>query len=131
MKIDIALLDGQKLQANFGKHQIISDQSVSAGGDAAYPEPFDYFLASMPLCAAFYIRKFCEARDISTDGISLSQEHSTVGEDKYRKAFSINVSLPEDFPEKYKKALLAAANSCTVKKVIQAMPEFSIKIDEE
>ena len=131
MKIDIALLDGQKLQANFGKHQIISDQSVSAGGDAAYPEPFDYFLASMPLCAAFYIRKFCEARDISTDGISLSQEHSTVGEDKYRKAFSINVSLPEDFPKKYKKALLAAANSCTVKKVIQAMPEFSIKIDEE
>ncbi|WP_421134021.1 OsmC family protein [Alteromonas sp. A079] len=131
MKIDIALLDGQKLQANFGKHQIISDQSVSAGGDAAYPEPFDYFLASMPLCAAFYIRKFCEARDISTDGISLSQEHSTVGEDKYRKAFSINVSLPEDFPEKYKKALLAAANSCTVKKVIQAMPEFSIQIDEE
>lgn len=131
MKIDIALLDGQKLQANFGKHQIISDQSVSAGGDAAYPEPFDYFLASMPLCAAFYIRKFCEARDISTDGISLSQEHSSVGEDKYRKAFSINVSLPEDFPEKYKKALLAAANSCTVKKVIQAMPEFSIQIDEE
>jgi len=131
MKIDIALLDGQKLQANFGKHQIISDQSVSAGGDAAYPEPFDYFLASMPLCAAFYIRKFCEARDISTDGISLSQEHSTVSEDKYRKAFSINVSLPEDFPEKYKKALLAAANSCTVKKVIQAMPEFSIQIDEE
>jgi len=131
MKIDIALLDGQKLQANFGKHQIISDQSVSAGGDAAYPEPFDYFLASMPLCAAFYIRKFCEARDINTDGISLSQEHSTVSEDKYRKAFSINVSLPEDFPEKYKKALLAAANSCTVKKVIQAMPEFSIQIDEE
>ena len=130
MKIDITLLEGQKLQASFGKHQIISDQSVSAGGDEAYPEPFDYFLASMPLCAAFYIRKFCEARDISTEGISLSQEHSTVGEDKYHKAFSIKVTLPEGFPEKYKKPLLAAANSCTVKKVIQAMPEFSIQIEE-
>jgi ribosomal protein S12 methylthiotransferase accessory factor len=130
MKIDIALLDGQKLQASFGKHQIISDQSVSAGGDEAYPEPFDYFLASMPLCAAFYIRKFCEARDISTDGISLSQDHTTVGEDKYKKEFSIKVTLPESFPEKYKKPLLAAANSCTVKKVIQAMPEFDIQIEE-
>ena len=130
MKIDIALLEGQKLQASFGKHQIISDQSVSAGGDEFYPEPFDYFLASMPLCAAFYIRKFCEARDISTEGITLSQEHSTIGEDKFRKAFSIKVSLPKDFPEKYKKAVLAAANSCTVKKVVQAMPEFNIQIED-
>ena len=130
MNIEVSLLDGQKLQANFGKHQIISDQSVSAGGDESYPEPFDYFLASMPLCAGFYIRKFCEARDISTQGISLTQEHSNIGEDKYHKRFSIKVSLPEGFPEKYKKALLAAANTCTVKKVIQAMPEFDIQIAE-
>lgn len=130
MKIEVSLLDGQKLQANFGKHQVISDQSVSAGGDESYPEPFDYFLASMPLCAAFYIRKFCEARDISTDGISLTQDHSTIGEDKYHKRFAIQVSLPEGFPAKYKKPLLAAANTCTVKKVIQAMPEFDIQIAE-
>lgn len=128
MKIEVSLLEGQKLQASFNGHQIISDQSVSAGGDAAHPEPFDYFLASMPLCAAFYIRKFCESRDISTAGISLFQEHSTVGEDKYQKRFAITVTLPAGFPEKYKKALLAAANTCTVKKVIQAMPEFDIQI---
>lgn len=130
MKIEINLLEGQKLQASLGKHTIISDQSVSAGGEEAYPEPFDYFLASMPLCAAFYIRKFCQQRDISTKGIVLTQEHSTIGEDKYHKRFSIKVSLPEGFPDKYKKALLAAANTCTVKKVIQAMPEFEIEIAE-
>ncbi len=128
MKIDINLLDGQKLQASFGKHQIVSDQSINAGGDESQPEPFDYFLASMPLCAAFFIRRFCQQRDISTEGISLSQEHSSVGDDKYKKHFSIKVNLPENFPEKYKKAVLAAAETCTVKKVIQAMPEFSIEI---
>ena len=41
-----------------------------------------------------------------------------------------SVEGPEGFPEKYKKALLAAANTCTVKKVIQAMPEFDIQIAE-
>lgn len=130
MKIEINLLAGQKLQASFGKHTIVSDQSVSAGGEESHPEPFDYFLASMPLCAAFYIRKFCQQRDISTEGISLTQEHSTIGEDKYHKRFSIKVSLPGSFPDKYKKALLAAANTCTVKKVIQAMPEFAIELSE-
>ncbi|WP_158971129.1 OsmC family protein [Paraglaciecola sp. L3A3] len=130
MKIEVKLLEGQKLQASFGKHQIISDQSVSVGGNESQPEPFDYFLASMPLCAAFYIRKFCEQRDISTEGISLTQDNNNIGEDKYHKRFNIVVTLPDSFPQKYRKALLAAANTCTVKKVIQAMPEFEIAIAE-
>ena len=116
MKIDIELLEGMKLQASFGEHQIISDQSVSVGGNAEYPEPFDYFAASMPLCAAFFIRKFCQQRDISTDGIRLTQQHETIGDDKFKKRFQIDVELPADFPQKYRKALIAAANTCTVKK---------------
>ena len=130
MKIEINLLEGQKLEASFGHHKVISDQSKQAGGDEEYPEPFDYFLASMPLCAAFYIRKFCQQREISTDGIRLFQENSNVGEDSYQKRFSIKVELPEAFPQKYRKALIASANTCTVKKVIQAMPEFEIDIAE-
>jgi putative redox protein len=122
MKIEINLLEGQKIQASFGKHQIISDQSISVGGDESHPEPFDYFLARMPLCAAFYIRKFCEQRDISTEGSTLTQENNNIGEDKHHKRFSIVMTLPESFPAKYKNALRAAANTCTVKKVIQAMP---------
>jgi uncharacterized OsmC-like protein len=129
MKIEISMLDGQQLKANFGEHQIISDQSLAAGGKAAYPEPIDYFLASMPLCAAFYIRKFCQSRDISTDGIKISQENSNIDDnDRYKKQLSISVELPESFPKKYHKAVLAAANTCTVKKVIQAMPEFEMTI---
>jgi uncharacterized OsmC-like protein len=114
MDIDITLLDGQKLQGHFGKHQIISDQSVSAGGDESYPEPFDYFLPSMPLCGGFYIRKFCDSRGISTEGIKLSQTYSIIGENKYQKRFTISVPMPD----KHKKALLTAGNTRTVKKVI-------------
>jgi len=131
MKIEVSMLDGQQLKAKFGHHEIVSDQSIKAGGKEEYPEPFDYFLASMPLCAAFYIRKFCEQRDISTDGITLSQNNENANdenEDKYKKVISIKVNLPEQFPQKYRKALIASANTCTVKKVIQAMPEFEISI---
>jgi putative redox protein len=116
MNIEINLLEGQKLQASFGKHHIISDQSMSVGGDEPYPEPFDYFLASMPLCAAFYIRKFCEQREINTQVIRLTQENTNIGEDKYHKAFNITVTLPDDFPEKYKKAVLVAPIAAQLKK---------------
>lgn len=130
MKIEVSMLEGQQLKASFGDHEVISDQSNAAGGKEEYPEPFDYFLASMPLCAAFYIRKFCQQRDICTDGIKVIQENSNIGEDKYQKKFSISVVLPTSFPQKYKKALIASANTCTVKKVVQAMPEFEISIAE-
>ncbi len=128
MRIEVAMLEGQKLEASFGEHKIISDQSENQGGNAEHPEPFDYFLASMPLCAAFYIRKFCEQREISTDGIVLVQNNTNEGDDKYKKSFNIDVTLPDSFPEKYKKALIASANTCTVKKVIQAMPQFNIQV---
>ena len=129
MKIEVNLLEGQKLQASFGEHQIISDQSISAGGNAEHPEPFDYFLASMPLCAAFYMRKFCQQRDISTQGLAVVQHNENMCEDDpYKKKITLEVTLPDKFPEKYNKAILAAANTCTVKKVIQALPEFDITI---
>jgi putative redox protein len=128
MRIEVNMLEGQELKASFGEHEIISDQSIAAGGQANHPEPLDYFLASMPLCAAFYIRKFCQQRDINTDGIKVFQDDTHIGENKYQKKFSIRVQLPDNFPEKYKKALMASANTCTVKKLIQAMPEFDISI---
>ena len=130
MKIEVDMLEGQQLSAKFNGFEVISDQSTKVGGAEAFPEPFDYFLASMPLCAAFYIRQFCIARDIDTTGIVVRQHHTSDEQDKYKKTFHVEVSLPESFPSKYKKALIASANTCTVKKVIQAQPEFSISIAE-
>lgn len=125
------LLAGQQLKANFGKHEIISDQGFSVGGSEEYPEPFEYFLASMALCATFYMRKFCQQREISTDGLNVIQHNENVYEDnKYKKKLTLSVELPEGFPSKYRKALLAAGNTCTVKKVIQEMPDFDIEIVE-
>ncbi|KDC50548.1 OsmC family protein [Pseudoalteromonas fuliginea] len=125
MEISVSMLEGQKQSAKFGDLEVISDQSIAAGGSAEHPEPFDYFLVSMVLCAGFYARKFCEQRDISTQGMTLTQNNENV-DDNGKKLFTIEINLPEGFPEKYKKALIAAVNTCTVKKVIQAVPEFSV-----
>jgi ribosomal protein S12 methylthiotransferase accessory factor len=127
MEISVSLLEGQKQSAKFGDLEVISDQSIAAGGNAEHPEPFDYFLVSMVLCTGFYARKFCEQRDISTQGMTLTQNNENV-DDNGKKQFAIEINLPDEFPTKYKKALIAAVNTCTVKKVIQAHPEFSVVV---
>jgi ribosomal protein S12 methylthiotransferase accessory factor len=83
----------------------------------------------MPLCAAFYMRKFCQQREISTEGLKVVQNNENIcADDHYKKKITLEVTLPDNFPKKYNKAILAAANTCTVKKVIQALPEFEISI---
>lgn len=130
MEIVVSLLEGQQLKADFKGKSVISDQSIEVGGKEEYPEPFEYFLASLSLCSAFYMRKFCEKRGISTNGLKISQRNERMGDDHYKKKIIVNVTVPDDFPQKYRKALIASANTCTVKKVIQAIPEFEIAIVE-
>lgn len=43
MEIKVELLEGQKLKAKFGKHEVISDQNISLDQLGDYPEPYDYF----------------------------------------------------------------------------------------
>lgn len=55
MEISVSMLDGQKLSAKFGEHEVISDQSIDAGGGAEHPEPFDYFWLAW-FCALVFMR---------------------------------------------------------------------------
>lgn len=130
MDISIDFLEGQKLAARFGEHTVISDQSPKAGGEGSMPEPFDYFLASLPLCAAFYVRAFCAKREIPVEGIKITQADTKDETDKAKRTFDLTIELPPEFPEKYCKAVLIAAKSCTIKKVIEAGPEFRVTLKQ-
>jgi len=105
---------------------IKSDQSKHDGGEGSAPNPFDYFVASVGLCAAHYINAFCQERQIPTDNIKIMEKVSR-NEDK-QVVFTLELGLPADFPEKYKDALVNATSGCAVKKAIQAEPVFALKL---
>ena len=128
MHIDVELGEGLKVDARFGEFVVESDQAKNSGGEGSSPEPFDYFLASMALCAGYYVRSFCQKRDIPTTGIRITQEDSRDSENPMQRKISINIELPEEFPTKYRKAVAMAAKGCSVKKVIEQGPEFEVNI---
>ncbi len=130
MEVTVNLGVEKQLEASFNGFKVISDQSKSSGGNESYPEPFDYFMVSTAMCAAFYIRSFCDQRDISTEGLEITQVDIKDPVEKYKRTIEIKVKLPVGFPEKYKKAVIAAANNCTVKKVISNNPEFDVSISQ-
>jgi putative redox protein len=126
MDIEIKILDGVKLEAKLGDYTINSDQPKDSGGQGTAPNPFEYFLASVGLCVGHYINAFCKQREIPAKDIKITEKVSRNTEGKV--IFTIEVKLPDDFPEKYKDTVLKAAEGCAVKKAIQSQPIFELKM---
>ncbi|MGB8713379.1 MAG: OsmC domain/YcaO domain-containing protein [Onishia taeanensis] len=130
MEIKVNFLENLRLEAKFDDFTVITDQPIRYKGDGSAPSPFDYFLASSALCAAYFVRLYCNARNIPTENIRLSQNNIVDPEDRYNQIFKIQVELPEDLSAKDREGILRSIERCTVKKVVQTGPEFKIETVE-
>ncbi|HIK74413.1 MAG: OsmC domain/YcaO domain-containing protein [Alcanivorax sp.] len=130
MQINVNFLDNLRLEAKFDDFTVVTDQPIRYKGDGSAPSPFDYFLASSALCAAYFVRVYCKARDIPTDNIRLSQNNIVDPENRYNQIFKIQVELPEDISDKDRQGILRSIDRCTVKKVVQTGPAFEIETVE-
>jgi ribosomal protein S12 methylthiotransferase accessory factor len=128
MEIKVNYLDNLRLEAKFDDFTVIADQPIRYKGDGSAPGPFDYFLASSALCAAYFVKVYCNARDIPTENIRLSQNNIVDPEDRYNQTFKIQVELPEDISDKDRQGILRSIDRCTVKKVVQTGPTFEIEV---
>ncbi|HNE92112.1 MAG TPA: OsmC domain/YcaO domain-containing protein [Agitococcus sp.] len=127
MEIKVNFLDKLRLEAKFDDFTVIADQPIRYKGDGSAPGPFDYFLASSALCAAYFVKLYCQTRNISTDNIRLSQNNIVDPENRYKQIFKIQVELPADISDKDRQGILRSIDRCTVKKVVQTMPDFVIE----
>jgi len=127
MEIKVHFLDKLRLEAKFDDFTVIADQPIRYKGDGSAPGPFDYFLASSALCAAYFVKLYCDTRNISTEHIRLSQNNIVDPENRYQQIFKIQVELPEDISANDRQGILRSIERCTVKKVVQAGPEFVIE----
>ena len=127
MEIKVNFLDKLRLEAKFDDFTVIADQPIRYKGDGSAPGPFDYFLASSALCAAYFVKLYCDTRKISTENIRLSQNNIVSPENRYQQIFKIQVELPEDISAHDRQGILRSIERCTVKKVVQAGPEFIIE----
>lgn len=131
MEITVNFLENLRLEAKFDDFTITTDQPVRYKGDGTAPSPFDYFLASSALCAAYFVKLYCLSRDIPTDDIRVSQNNIVDPENRYNQTFQIQVELPSGILERDRLGIIRSADRCTVKKVVQQTPEFKIDAVED
>ena len=128
MDMEITFPGGLKVDALYKGFTINNDQSKEDGGDASAPAPFDLFLVSIATCAGIYVLRFCQKRNIDTQGLKLFFKKDVDTEFKMISNITLEIQLPPEFPEKYHSAVIKAANLCSVKKHIINPPEFQTHI---
>jgi len=124
--IEITLDGGKVVTAHINGKTIQTDQSVKNGGGGTAPEPFELFLASIGTCAGIYVKSFCDQRGIAAEGIRIIQSVEFDPDKRVPSRFRLNIELPADFPEKYRAAVINAAELCLVKKTINNSPQFEV-----
>ncbi len=128
MDITVTFPGGKRVDARVGAHSIQTDQPIRGGGQDAAPAPFDLFLASLATCAGIYVLGFCQARGLSSDGLALAQHHTYDPTTRELTAVTLELTLPDGFPDKYRDAIVRAAESCKVKKVLAHPPAIEVAI---
>lgn len=128
MDMKITFHGGKKVFAEYNGFTHKTDQPLAGGGENSAPSPFELFLASLGTCAGFYVLSFCQQRGIDTADIELGMGMDRDPQSHMVSRVTIGIVLPASFPEKYRAAVVQAAQSCTVKKHLQNPPEFNVTV---
>ena len=116
----------KRVDAKVGAFTLHTDQPTDLGGEGAEAAPFDLFLASLATCAGIYALGFCQARKLSTEGLSLMQRVELNPETHLPVKITFSLQLPDGFPETHRAAIVRAVENCKVKKTIAAQPAFEV-----
>ena len=116
---------GKRVEATMGSHHIVTDLTLAHGGDDSAPEPYELFLASLATCAGLYVVSFCQTRGIPTERIELVQHHE-VDANGHLSNVDLQLRLPSEFPEKYRAAVVRAAEGCKVRRALRSPPAVTV-----
>jgi ribosomal protein S12 methylthiotransferase accessory factor len=128
--IEVTFPGGKRVDAQIGAYIVHTDQPIEAGGEGSAVAPFDLFLASLATCAGIYVLGFCQARGLSTEGLALRQHVDVDPANKLPRRIRLEIHLPASFPEKYRVAVLRAAEGCKVKKTMAAAPAIEVYVSQ-
>jgi len=132
MDMTVTFPGGARVDAQFGPYTVRTDQPAQGGGEGSAPTPFATFLASLATCAGIYVLGFCRQRGLPTDGLRITQRSEGDRETGLVGRVLLEIHVPPGFPEKYRPALVRAAEQCAVKKHMEQPPAFVVEtvVDE-
>ena len=122
-------ISGSAYRVTIGRHQVVVDQPLEAGGQDLGPTPTDLFVAGLASCTAYYAGKFLQRRDIPTEDVRVSCDYSMAQSRPSRvESIRLRLDLPAGLSDEERAATLRAADKCSVHHSLQNNPDVAITL---
>jgi putative redox protein len=119
---------GVKLKIEREGHVLYSDQPPEEDGKDEGFSPTEILAASLASCVAYFAVRFLQARKLNTEGLKVDIDHEYANSPRRLSKFKLKIELPQDFPEKYRKAIVKSVESCSVHNTLTHPPEITVDV---
>jgi uncharacterized OsmC-like protein len=118
-----------------GKHSLVADEPVSAGGSDAGPDPYDYLLTSLGVCTSVTVGLFARRKQIPLENITVSLWHSRIyardceeceTKEGMLDRIDVEVELTGSLSEEQHAKLIEIAGKCPVHRTLTS--EINIRL---
>jgi putative redox protein len=118
-----------------GKHRMIADEPVDAGGSDEGPTPYDFLASALGACTSMTMRVIADREKIPLDGVEIQVSSDRMNAKDcvdctsaagYIHRFDVRIKLFGDLTDAHRARLLSVARRCPVAKTLTS----EIKIEE-
>jgi putative redox protein len=114
-----------------GKHRLLIDEPVEAGGEDAGPAPTRLVAAGLAGCVAITMEMYAKRKDWELGQVEVTVD---VEYDRFApRSFSVTIHLPAELSEEQREALLKIAQKCPVHQVLAHGTEVTVsyRVEED
>ena len=111
-----------------GRHRLVTDEPSRLGGTDRGPAPHELLPAALAACIATTIRTYARTKDWALAELSVDVVYQNTSTPRH---FDVTINLPEDLSDEQVRRILRAAETCPVRRAIEAGMSFDEHLPEE
>ena len=111
-----------------GRHRLVTDEPSRLGGTDRGPAPHELLPAALAACIATTIRTYARTKGWTVGELSVDVVYQNTSTPRH---FDVTIHLPDDLSDEQVRRIMRAAETCPVRRAIEAGMTFDEHLPED
>ena len=124
----VTYTDGVRFEAETRGHRLVSDQPSGNGGQDLGMTPPELLLASLGTCAGYYAVEYLKARNLPTNGLTVSVVAEKAVQPARLGSFNIQLEIPGVDSAQHLEGVERAVRKCLIHNTLLHAPSITVRV---